>query len=415
MNSPKHIWIVNYYANPPQYVTNERHLQFAHHLRAAGYKVTMFSAGYLHYKEIDLIGNEKFKSVSYGEHDFVHVRVRKYKGNGLGRILSIFLFAWRIFRNRRKFDKPDIVLHNIHEPFDYPIFWCAKKLKAKYIAEDWDLWSRSFVQMGYIKKGGLISKIIFKLAENLFAKADRVVFSMEGGKDYICDMKWDKEHGGRVDLNKVYYINSGVDLEEFDRCAKSERIEDGDLLDDSYFKVIYLGSINTANNVRLLIDAAKILLPNPKIKFLIYGDGQDRQNLEDYCKQENITNVIFKQKRIPFSQVPFVLTHSNLNLLNYYQSFGQYGVSSGKLFQYMASGKPVCCNLDMKKYDVITRNHFGVAKFFQTSQEYADTIENFSQMSKNEYEQLCLNARKAADEFDYKNLSKKLIEVIQSL
>lgn len=415
MSSVKNIWIVNYYANPPQYVTNERHLQFAHYLRKAGYKVTIFSAGYLHYKEIDLIGEEIIKKVSYGEQEFVHIRAKKYKGNGLGRVFSIFQFAWRIFCNRHKFEKPDVILHNIHEPFDYPIFWCAKRLKAKYIAEDWDLWSRSFVKMGFIKEGGIVSKVIFSLAENLFAKADRVVFSMEGGRDYICDMGWDKAHGGRVDLDKVFYINSGVDIEEFDRCAKEETIDDNDLLDEDFFKIIYLGSINAANNVKQLLDAAKILQNNPRLKFLIYGDGQDRQELENYCKQEAIGNVIFKQKRIPFFQVPFVLTHSNLNLLNYYRSFGQYGVSSGKLFQYMASGKPVCCNLNMRKYDVITPNHFGVAKYFDTSQEYADAIAYFASLPNEEYNLMCQNARKTAYEFDYRNLSNKLVEIIKSL
>jgi hypothetical protein len=57
----KHIWIVNYYCNPPDYVTNERHLQFAHYLQKSGYKVTIFSAGYLHYRDIDLVGQEKIK------------------------------------------------------------------------------------------------------------------------------------------------------------------------------------------------------------------------------------------------------------------------------------------------------------------------------------------------------------------
>jgi hypothetical protein len=39
---------------------------------------------------------------------------------------------------------------------------------------------------------------------------------MEGGKDYIKEKKWDIEQGGKIDINKVYYINNGVDLQDFD-------------------------------------------------------------------------------------------------------------------------------------------------------------------------------------------------------
>ncbi len=410
------IWIVNYYTVPPTFARNERHLKFSHYLKEAGYDITIFCA---QHPASGVQGmpekGQLFKETTYGEHKFVHVKVKPYKGNGLARMISIFQFAWRILVHRKRFEKPDVILHNIHEPFDYPILWCAKKFGAKYIAEDWDLWSRSFVQMGFLKKDGIISKIVFCLAENLFSKADRIIFTMEGGQDYISDMKWDTSHGGKVDLKKIYYINNGIDIMKFDDDAKNDVLDDADLLDDNYFKIVYLGSIKQANNVLSLIEAAKLLLNQPKLKFLIYGDGQDREFLEEYCEKEKITNVVFKQKSIPLSQVPFVLTHSNLNLLNYYKSFGQYGVSSGKLFQYLASGKPICCNLDLRKYDIITRNRIGIAKSYNSSTEYAEAIKAIAELPDDEYAILCKNARDTAYQFDYKVLSYQLIDILKTL
>ena len=43
----------------------------------------------------------------------------------------------------------------------------------------------------------------------LYQKADEIVFSMEGGKDYIIEKGWDLESGGKIDLKKVR-ISSGV-------------------------------------------------------------------------------------------------------------------------------------------------------------------------------------------------------------
>ena len=417
MGNQKHIWIVNYYTSPPKYDTHLRHLKFSEYLQKSGYKVTIFSSSFLRGENIDLVDNgRKFKKVSYGIHNFVHIKVKHYKENGLDRMFSIFQFAWRILRYRNKFEKPDIILHNIHEPFDYPIYWCSRKLKSKYIVEDWDLWTWSFIKTGLLKKGSLFSKFAFKIDEKLFIKADRIIFSMEGGVDYIKDMKWDIENGGKVDVKKIFYINNGVDLDDFNNNKCVNIINDDDLSDDS-FKIIYLGSISMSNSIKELVDAAKIIHinANNNIKFLIYGDGNERELLENYCSQNNITNVKFKEKKIPIQEVPYVLSKSDLNILNYFKSFGYYGVSSGKLFQYLASGKPICCNIDMGKYDIISRCNLGIAREYDTSEEYADAIMSIYSLPKNEYDSMCNRVLDASKEFDYNVLSKKLINVIESL
>ena len=65
--------------------------------------------------------------------------------------------------------------------------------------------------------------------------------------------------GGAIDLKKVSHINNGIDLEEFELNKNLYKIDDPDLENDSFFKVIYLGSIRRANNLKQLIDAAKYL------------------------------------------------------------------------------------------------------------------------------------------------------------
>ena len=71
MGLQKHIWIVNYYTSPPEFEFNERHLKFAHYLQESGYKVTIFSSGYLRVNDIDLVDNGRsYKRVTYGEYNF---------------------------------------------------------------------------------------------------------------------------------------------------------------------------------------------------------------------------------------------------------------------------------------------------------------------------------------------------------
>lgn len=408
------IWIVNYYSTPPDYVSNPRHLEFANHLRKAGYDVTIISSGYLRDENINLVPeNRKYFQVTYGEQKFIHIKVRHYKGNGIDRMFSIFQFAWRLFTCRKHFEKPDIILHNIHAPFDYPVSWCAKKLKAKYIVEAWDLWPDSFVRFGLISKNNPIVKAAYALERKLYEKADKIIFSFEGGPDYLRDRKWTSESGGKINPAKIFYINNGVNIEKFQQDIQQHQLPDQDLEDDNCFKVVYLGSIRLVNNIKQLVDAADILKTHSHIKFLIYGNGSDRDYLEQYCKDKKIDNVLFKEKRIPFQNVPYVLSRSSLNILNYQKDFGIYGVSSGKLFQYLASGKPILCNVKIS-YCEIEKHNLGIAENFETPREYASAILELYNLNIDNYSAMCKRVKEIANKYDYKELSSKLLSVLNS-
>ena len=408
----KKIWIVNYYSAPPEYSSNPRHLEFAHHLMKVGYDVTIISSGYLRDKDLDLSPlSNRYTEVNYGEFKFIHIKVKHYSGNGLSRMLSIAQFALKLYKYRKCFEKPDIILHNIHAPFDYPISWCAKKLKAQYIVEAWDLWPDSFVRFGLIAKNNPLTKIAYGIERRLYVKADKIIFTFEGGIDYLNERKWTKEFGGKIGINKIFYINNGVNIEEFNSNKEKYQIQDIDLNDDNYFKIIYLGSVRLVNNLKQLIDAANILKDNPKYKFLIYGDGSDRIYLEEYCKSNGLSNVHFKDKWIPFHYVPYVLSKSSLNILNYQRDFGMYGISSGKFYQYLASGKPICCNIDIS-HCLISKNNLGIAQTFTCSKQYAEAILNLGEQDIIAYNAMCKRVLEVAKEFDYNVLSKKLIGIL---
>lgn len=414
MKRQKHVWIVNYYSKPPEFVSNERHLKFAHYLQEAGYKVTIFSAGFLAGRNIDLVKkNKKFEFVRYGEFRFCHVKVRHYKGNGVARMFSIFQFAWRILCNRKHFERPDIILHNMHAPFDYPICSCAKKLHARYIAEEWDLWPEYFVTFGLISAKNPMMKWAYGRERKMFETASDIVFSFAGGLDYLRSKKWTRDSGGKIDPGKVYYINNGVSINDFNANKDVFTLDDPDLEDKDIFKIIYLGSIRLVNDVKQLIDAVTLLKGQKNIRLFIYGDGDQREKLVQYCQEHMINNVTFKEKRIPLSYVPYVLSHSSLNILNYQKGFGDHGISSGKLFQSLAAGKPLVCNIPVAYDDVITNNRLGVAGDLNTPHKYADAILSVYNLDKNDYELMCQRVKEAANRFDYEVLSNSLIDIIK--
>lgn len=409
----KCVWIVNYYGLTPEKTSHHRHLGFAKYLQEAGYDVVNFSADYK--LEDPLIpADEAYKEVQYGIYRYAHIKVPPYSGNGLKRMWSILQFAVRLLRFRKHFQKPDYILHNTHLPFDYPIFTLAKKLKAKYIAESWDLWPDDFVTFGLMKASNPMMKMAYALEKRCYTKADALVFSMEGCADYLRYRKLTLDQGGKVNLDKLHYINNTIDLKEFDYDKEHFIIDDPDLADPNHFKILYMGSVNKANNLFPLIQTAELLKDDPHFRFVIYGDGADRENLEQYIVNHKLENIVFKEKFVPYKYVAHLVSQSDLNFMCYAPKFGQYGVSSGKMLFYFAAGKPIVCNVALK-YCEITRSQIGVAKDMTTPEQLRDAIMSIAQLPADEYQAMCKRARATAANYDLAYLSKKLVQIIDNL
>lgn len=411
----KTIWIVNYYTGTPKSVSNPRYIELAKNFMAAGYNVITFNSTMRCETELSEEDKQKmFVERVYDGFKFVHVKSPHFVGNGAKRIFSIFMFAWRLYRNAKKFEKPDIVLHNIHAPFDYPVLWAARKMNAKYIAEAWDLWPEVFSRVGLVRESNPLLKVLHRMEYHLYRKADSIIFTLEGGIDYLRKKGWTLDAGGKLPLTKIHYINNGIDLGDFDENVIKFKREDQDLSQDGIYRIIYMGSIRLVNEVKLLIDAANSLKDNPKYKFLIYGDGTDRDMLEQYVKDNNITNVVFKEKRIPLREVAYVVSQASVNVMNYTKGFGLYGTSSGKMFQYLAAGRPICCNVKLN-YSEISREYLGIDKYFDSIDDYAAAIRSLAEQPKEEYDAMCKRVRQCAEKYDYKVLARKELDVIESL
>lgn len=410
----KRIWLINQYAMPPKYEVRIQTLKRAQYLIEKGHDVTIISGSFLHNTDINLIKDKsKFIRVTYDNIKFIHIRTSSYKGNGLSRFLNLFQFTCRFILLSKKFVKPDVIAQIATVPFGNLIYFVAKRFKAKYIVDVVDLWPESFVAFGLAGKNNPFIKFSYWAEKWLYKRADEVIFSMEGGKDYIIEKKWDKLNGGPIDLSKIHYINNGVDLHDFNLNKNTFKIENQHFEDSSIFKVVYLGSIRLVNNIKLLIDAANHLKYNDKIKILIYGDGGDREYLENYCKDNDIFNVHFMEKWVELKYVPYILSNASLNVLNYQQgSIFKYGGSQSKSFQYMASGKPIISNLQMG-YCPIKKFNLGIAKEFKSSEEYANAILSIKNLTHEKYNELCNNAKNTAKLYDYKFLTDKFAELLK--
>ena len=405
----KRIWIVNYYTGNPDKIFNPRYTQLAKYFMQAGYEVITFNANYEDNEDAPL-----FERKMYGDYDYVHVKAPQYVGNGLKRMYSIWKFAQIIKKHAKEFEKPDVILHNVHAPFDYPIVKVAKKLNAKYISEVWDLWPDNFANFGMVTRSNPAMKVFYRVERWIYEHADQLVFTIPGALQYLQDKKWTTNKGGKIDLSRVHYINNGVDLEQFDHDRENYPRNDADLNRKDIFKIIYVGTISFANHVQMLIDAAAILKSDNNYHFFIFGDGVQREVLEQYVKENHIDNVHFKEKRIPLCEMAWLVSQATVNIMTYEKGFGYMGVSSGKMFQYLAAGRPIVCNIDIAYDNLISDNDLGLADNISTPEAMAQAIRNCAEQPSYRYQGMCERVRKVAERFDYKKLAAEEIKVIEN-
>ena len=315
------------------------------------------------------------------------------------------------------YGKPDVILASSVHPLALVAgIKIAKKYKKPCVCEVRDLWPETLVAYGCLNKNNIIVKLLYSGEKWIYKNANFLIFTMEGGKQYIIDKGWDIENGGPIDISKVYHINNGVDLGSFDYNKKHYTLDDDDINNEDFFKVVYAGSIRKANNLEIVLNAAKYIKAASKneIKFLIYGDGNQRDYLQKKCQLENINNVIFKGK-VNKKYIPYIVSNSDLNILNYsYNDIWKYGGSQNKIFEYLAAGKPVLSTIKMG-YDILEKYGAGISLNNQSAENIGENILKIYQMPGEKYNNLCKNARCAAQDYDFKVLTKKLINLISKL
>ncbi len=419
----KNVWILNHYATNTFFDRGGRHYNFAKYLKIAGYAPVVFCASTIHNQEktVEIPAGKLWIEKKVDDIPFVFVRTTPYRGNGFSRILNMVNFARHVIPAAKQYAEknspPDVIMGSSVHPLTLVAgIRLAKFFKVPVISEIRDLWPEALVSYRILSAKNPLIKLLYRGEYWIYRHSDRLVFTKEGCKDYLRERKWDlQQHQGKIDLRNVYYVNNGVDLQAFQKNAETIRHDDPELDSKDTFKVGYCGSIRRVNNVGRILDAAK-LIRDPRIRFLIFGDGDERESLERRCREENITNVSFRGK-VRKECVPGIIRKTDLNL-DLISDLGndvlRFGGSQNKFFEYLAAGRPILTNV-RQGYSLIERYQCGREVFDPDPAAVAKAIEEYASMPAEQYARECENARNAAEDFDFKRLTDTLIEVINAL
>ena len=139
----------------------------------------------------------------------------------------------------------------------------------------------------------------------------------------LCDMampvsRWLCERMIRsgLDARKALVVHNAVDIEEFDRDAAIENLEDIALIETSWFQgrtVVYLAQLNRIKEIGTLIRAAPhVLNAFPQTTFLVFGEGSERKKLQSLIKKLGISDRFKLPGRVDRRYVPAILRNCDV-------------------------------------------------------------------------------------------------------
>lgn len=413
----KKVWIFNHHANSMFFDNGGRHYSFAKYLKRKGYEPVIFCSnavhgnGELYFSDLKLWKECMNEVINV---PFVFVKSRSYVENGKDRVLGMIDYYRNIKKVAKEYaklnGKPDIIIgSSVHPLAVLAAEKTAKKFSVPSICEIRDLWPESIFAYMPEKKKKWYARLLYCGEKYLYKKADSIIMTWPGGKDYIDEHKWFNTE----ELKKVHHISNGVDLETFKTYSGEMNSE---TTKSSPFRVVYTGSIRKVNNLGILVEVANHLKNWGRNNVLIdiYGDGDERDELIELSNKKKLDNICFKGK-IPKSEVPKVLSESSCTIMhNTSTILDKYGQSQNKFFEYLAAGKPVLMTYSVG-YSICKAEGCGIEIEEQSPEHIARAIIEMADLDDENYKKMCSASINTAKKYSFEELTEKLISLIENI
>lgn len=269
--------------------------------------------------------------------------------------------------------------------------WVLSRIKrAPFIFEVRDLWPEEIVAVGAIKNR-LIIRSLERLELFLYRRATRIIALAQGTIEILT------RRG--IPAAKLALIPNGVDPNRFDNGRHQNHVRDRLNLNGD-FLVSYIGTVGMAHGLNVFLEAAQLMKDTPQVKFLIVGDGAEKQQLCRARDELGLDNLLLLDQK-PREEIAAYYAASNCCLVHLRQApLFEKNIPS-KIFEIMASGKPILLGTRGESKRLVSRAGCGV--FFEP-ENAADLVEGIRRLQRSP--QWCKRLGRSGSQFVRKFYSR---------
>lgn len=349
-----HVLFLSHYFPPEVNAPASRTFENARRWVGAGHRVTVLTCVPNHPEGIVYPGYRN-RFFQWEEREGVRVlRVKTWLGANKGflpRILNYlsYLFSATIFC--LPLPRPDLVISTSPQFFcglaGYPV---SRLKRCRWLLEIRDLWPESIVAVEAIPRGRLI-RLLERVETFMYRKADHIVSVTHSF------LKHFQTRG--VPPERMSVVTNGADLEAFTPRARDRELEETHGLAGK-FVVSYIGTHGLAHSLETVLKAAELLRDEPKVVFLLVGDGAERRKLLAEKERLRLDNVLMLPQQ-PKSMVPRLLALSDACLILLRKSELFKTVIPSKMFEAMAMERPLIFGVEGESREIFAEAGCGVA------------------------------------------------------
>ncbi len=284
--------------------------------------------------------------------------------NAASLALSYLTFALTAFNvGIREIKSADLVLWEYPPPFlGYTARKLAKKWNARLVTNIADLWTSQLKEQKVVDSRFILDKIA-AFENKVMLDSAAITGQTEG---VLADIK-----KRLPQLDPILWPN-GADPDLFSPREPSLELQK-QYKTEGKFVVGYSGLHGRNHNLRLLLDAAKILQSEKDIVFMLCGDGFEKRRLTAYAEQNRLDNVQFHDP-IPHAQLPALLSLFDIGIVIHRNLPGLRVVRSAKLFELMSMEIPILHCAESEGAEIVRRSDAGLVVSEEDPQKIAAGI-----------------------------------------
>jgi glycosyltransferase involved in cell wall biosynthesis len=280
-------------------------------------------------------------------------------------------------------------------------FWLSRLKRANLIFNVSDLWPESAVRIGAIRQDSFAHRFGRRLESFCYRHAWLVTGQ---SRSILRDIET------RFPSQNTLLLSNGADTHVFHAQRRTEQARSR-LTSKNEFVVLYSGLHGLAQGLEQVLDAAEELRHELGYRFVLIGDGPQKQKLVRRANISKIRNVTFLDA-MPNAEIPAHLAAADLIVV----PLGMHipGAVPSKLYEAMASGRPIVLVASGEAAEVVLRHKAGVVV---APGQVASLVQAIRDMRSNPElaQTLSRNARFAAVEhFDCTEIARSFVRYLES-
>jgi glycosyltransferase involved in cell wall biosynthesis len=362
-----HILFLTHYFPPEVNAPASRTYENSKRWVRAGHKVTVITCAPNHPNGVVYPGYAN-KWWQWGEKNGVRVlRVKTYLSANKGvfnRSLNYFSYLLSAATFCRLVKNVNLVVSTSPQFFCGLSGYLVSRLHGcPWLVEIRDLWPESIHAVGAVRGRGVLG-LLERVEFFLYKRPDHIIALTSAFKRHIIKKG--------ITPEKIDIVTNGADLEQFKPLTKANNFRKRHNLNGK-FVASYVGTHGMAHALETVLKAAKILENEPKIHFLLVGDGAERGNLLKSKDKLKLINVLMlpQQKK---AVVPEILAASDACMVLLRKTELFKTVIPSKIFEAMAMERPIILGVDGESRKIVEESGSGVFIEPDSAEQLAETV-----------------------------------------